>query len=1226
MSQLFELQVVLVPPSGRTPVFLEQILQQQPQQQQFFYNPGFYSGPSMGFPVGIVPNQSFTNGFAMNSQSATNSESVNQSGFPNNPDITSNRSFFAPQMHSGYQNPAAFKYSEVVKFLLLINPSKSLLELAELILVKCSKLYPNLASPIIISKLQDIHQNDLDMEYTVRDVFRNGKNTVLCVLKNELDFNDEDDDDLDADGYNHSLSQLQLGMKRNVSLINQPIQNKQHIPSITVQKKRKSNIVSGNSRVSTPLAKELYTKSTSNSRQKQVDNNIDELLAAERSVLPPPPPQSPPMRISSRIESKRIISAFSGEDDAVSRSEQVDPDKSKRMYTETPLKAPKSAPGATSQNPSSMAASSLFNATPNKFTMTGQRVVSATNTVVKNNMNFSSNVNSFNHKAKNQPKTNAFATPSFSARKTRSVSGRLIIPEPKISEAEEQLHEGPSSPFSGVLPPKADRIPMKQSPRVLNNNINSESESTCSEYSESAHEKEHDDSMKKEHAEKKRDPLPKSNSTESVNFTPLKQTSEDVNDVSPTKKNTVEDSNKSVELAKLPPNKAFSQKNPIQANDKDLMVVDLKNIETKKFSDDSDNTNDSSDDGEFEKTIKKHDSGLSFPDADNDVDMDSSFREKKVYEPNVKRSSDRGKRVLAGSQNKKTLNANNTHLKKSSGLSGTNSRASSPEARLKDLNVDPLKEDLKQNYLSRASKTPEPTFSLTQKENQTPVNTRVNHMQGINSPLSAVGTIPVGIFHSPKNIMTKKDHKSEAIGMTETETHKQQHPVANGEVTETTGAPNQQLPAASVEDDDATMEEISESAEDFDHQNETKNFSTNNGELTHKAPRLVQKTSERGHFSRDVKKPVSNSVKENAVEQDVGPESKTIQNEDNDVLMDIEPGEKENLEDKNSKEKKITIRASKSVHKQNKNDKEDRRSSMGDEDEAISEDSEDSEASGSESSEASEDSDESEDSEGSEDDDDDDEDDEDDEDEAIIAKPRRVVVNTPKGPVSRVSSSRDSYESKFQDEMHDLPQSTQVPLEKMEPAVTFGSEKNDSLVPPSPVKTPVENKPKFGNSALVSPPTASVAKTRFKKAVSSLGSLHDLVSRGVPTVHDKPLTNKFAKLNTEVSQSSDEESQNESDTSNGNGKKNAGKNDKKVASDVASSDSDSSSDETSSDDSSDDDSDDDSDSDDSDNDSRKKKFISAKTVNKVLRKNKKSNSSGFASLVKDSQKNKSTVL
>ena len=1207
MSQLFELQVVLVPPSGRTPVFLEQILQQQQQQQQqsqqqqFFYNPGYYSGSSMGFPPGIVPNQSFTNGFAMNPQTGSNNESVNQSGFANNADITSNRSFFTPQLQSGYQNPTPFKYSEVVKFLLLISPSKSLLDLAELILVKCSKLYPNLASPINISKLQDVYQNDLDMEYRVRDVFRNGKNTVLCVLRNELDFNDEDDD-FNDDGYNHSLSQLQLGTKRNVSLVNPPIQSKQNIPSITVQKKRKNNMVSGNSRVSTPLSKELYTKNSSNIRQKQADNNIDELLAAERSVLPPPPPQSPPMRISSRIESKRIISALNGEDDAVSRSEQVDPDKSRRMYTETPLKAPKSAPGATSQNSSSMAASSLFNATPNKFTMTGQRVVSATNTVVKNNINFSSNVNSFNSKAKNQPKPSAFATPSFSGRKTRTVSGKLIIPEPKISEAEEQLHEGPSSPFNGVLPPKPDRIPMKKSPRALENN--SESESTCSEYNDSANEVEHDVSMTKDFSEKTRDPLPKSNSTESVNFTPLKQTSEDVNDVSPTKKNTVEDSNKSVELAKLPPNKPFSQRNAFQTNKEGSMIVNLNNIETKKFSDDSDKASDSSDDGEFEKTIKKHDSGLSFPDADNDVDMDGSFKKTKISESNDKKSTESNKRVLAGSQNKRTLNANSAGSTKSVGVSQTNSRASSPEARLKDLHVDPLKEDLKQHYLSRTSKTPEPSVSLTQKENQTPAGFRVNHMHGINSPLSAGVSIPVGIFHSPKNNVAKKDNKAKAT-----------------KSTETTVTLKQQAPASSVEDEDATMEEVSESAEDFAHPDGSKNLSISNGTSTSEVPQATQKLTENEKQVEGFQKLDMKNVKKS--HKDVGPKSNATPNQDEDVQMDIEPNEDKHMENKSLEQKKPVVEKSENVQEQKKKDEKDKHS------DAVDKDGDDSKVLDSKNSETSENSEESEESEESEDldesEDSDDDDDDDDDDEEIIAKPRRVVVNTPKGPVSRVSSTRDSYESKFQDEMHDLPQSTQVPLEKMKPAVTFVTKESDSPVPPSPVKTPIETNSTFGNSNFVSPPTGSVAKTRLKKAVSSLGSLHDLVSRGVPTVHDKPLTTKFPSLSTKVIQSSDEESKSESESEAqpGNGKKSASVNSKQASSGASSSGSNSSDDDASSDDSSDDDS---SDSDDSDSNSAKKKFISAKTVNKVLRKSKKSNSSGFASLVKDSQKNKSTVL
>lgn len=317
-----------------------------------------------------------------------------------------------------------FTQPRLKRFLLFTNPSNTLLDLADEILVKCEKMYPNLSSDIEILSLQDSNSCDLDPDFIVKDVF-NIDNTVRVILKDEID--------LDSNTTQH-VSLYGNAKRRKLNNFESQAVQQQQVQTTTsgtlkVAKKRSNGnsrtITNPNLRISTPLANQIFPSQTSN-------NSDDEDNFADRSFLPPPTqPQSPPIRISSGIENSKRIK-YSVMEDTVSRSETVDPDKSKqqRLLSGTPFRT---------------------DITPNRVTLTGQRVVSESydGTPRNNGLIFTSTT---------QPLS---ITRRGSMNNSRITSGMLTIPEPKIAEVEKELKEGPSSPAS-VLPLKADRIPMKK--------------------------------------------------------------------------------------------------------------------------------------------------------------------------------------------------------------------------------------------------------------------------------------------------------------------------------------------------------------------------------------------------------------------------------------------------------------------------------------------------------------------------------------------------------------------------------------------------------------------------------------------------------------------------------------------------------------------------------------------------------------------------------------------
>lgn len=331
--------------------------------------------------------------------------------------------------------PNHFAQTKRKKFLHFTKSSNTLLDLSLEIVQKCEKMYPTMSEEIDILSLQDNSGCDLDPDFYVKDVF-NIDNTVRVILKNEIII----DDSSPVSGYRFTKKKkLNSGFAQPQEVQNQSAQTLPPASSSTgnggilkIAKKRPSTSVmrhptTGTMRISTPLAHQIYPPPNSN---RMVSNNSDDEDASERSFLPPPAqPQSPPIRISSSMENnKRIRSAV--EEDAVSRSETVDPDKSKqqRLLSGTPV------------------ANTM---TPNRVTLTGQRVVSErmSNGSSQNGSIFTASSTSGNRLG--------------SAANTRITSGMLSIPEPRIAEIEKELKEGPSSPTS-ILPAVPHRIPMKE--------------------------------------------------------------------------------------------------------------------------------------------------------------------------------------------------------------------------------------------------------------------------------------------------------------------------------------------------------------------------------------------------------------------------------------------------------------------------------------------------------------------------------------------------------------------------------------------------------------------------------------------------------------------------------------------------------------------------------------------------------------------------------------------
>lgn len=349
------------------------------------------------------------------------SQSVNNFGGQSvglDPNVSTNTAYVSSFMTSHITRP------KLKKFLIFTKPTNTLYQLSQEILDKCNKIYPNLPPELEIDTLQDVDECDLDPDFIVKDVF-NVFNTVRVILRNDVDL--DNSASRTESLYSTKRRKLNNGNSAAPAAALSSISSTGNVldQPVTVAKRRSQVLKNSALRISTPLAHQIYPP-PSQRNQKQVNSDYedddyveDEL--GDKSILPPPTvPQSPPIRISSSIGQKRLN--INGYDDAVSKSETVDPSKSKQQRL----------PSGTPMKPINMVE------TPNK----------------------AGNISLPQQQQQNQGLLRINSTPVVTNQ--RITSGMLRIPEPRISEMERTMHEGLSSPAAGLLPPKSAKIPMKK--------------------------------------------------------------------------------------------------------------------------------------------------------------------------------------------------------------------------------------------------------------------------------------------------------------------------------------------------------------------------------------------------------------------------------------------------------------------------------------------------------------------------------------------------------------------------------------------------------------------------------------------------------------------------------------------------------------------------------------------------------------------------------------------
>lgn len=363
----------------------------------------------------LVPPSIQNNNFSLNYNygQANNSIADQSQQLPNKVNGTFNNTFngqsqpdssifpVLTRSNSSLLTPNYYAQRSMKKFLHFTKANNTLLDLSDEINDKCKAMYPSLEADLDILSLQDSNGCDLDPDFVVKDVF-NVDNIVRVILNDELDISE-----ITPVSSYRSIKRRRLNPE---SLADSKDQSDFGVESqsIKVVKKRgsTSNVIKGqsniNGRISTPLARQLYPPSAIFEPQ-----NSDDEEVADRSFLPPPiQPGSPPIRISSGIDTNvRKITSRIGEQDTVSRSATVDPDKSRqqRLLSGTPV---------------------MSTMTPNRVTLTGQRVISEQRP--------NDSVLTFTNRHINEP-----------SHSRRITSGMLQIPEPKIAEMEKELLEGP---------------------------------------------------------------------------------------------------------------------------------------------------------------------------------------------------------------------------------------------------------------------------------------------------------------------------------------------------------------------------------------------------------------------------------------------------------------------------------------------------------------------------------------------------------------------------------------------------------------------------------------------------------------------------------------------------------------------------------------------------------------------------------------------------------------
>ncbi|SMN21739.1 similar to Saccharomyces cerevisiae YJL076W NET1 Core subunit of the RENT complex, which is a complex involved in nucleolar silencing and telophase exit [Maudiozyma saulgeensis] len=303
---MYKLQLQLIPPSATTNPA-------QNNASQHFFNNSLMSANMSGISLNNFPtNYLFRreNGMHFNS----GRRNVNTSAIPR---INSN----------------------IKRVLHFTKKTINLQQLSDEIIEKIGKMYPDLESELEIETLQDQWGCDLDPDFIVGEVFATDS-VVQVLLKNDIDWTEH----IPVSGYaNKRMKVSSIRSNPNRATPSTATQNHLNPPSINVTsashsenetngitlRKRTTSQPSKGSfykgiRISTPLVHQIRRSSEMNDEDHTVDPR-------NKSILPPPSqPQSPPIRISSGIETgKRIRSLV--EDDTVSRSETVDPQKAKQQ-------------------------------------------------------------------------------------------------------------------------------------------------------------------------------------------------------------------------------------------------------------------------------------------------------------------------------------------------------------------------------------------------------------------------------------------------------------------------------------------------------------------------------------------------------------------------------------------------------------------------------------------------------------------------------------------------------------------------------------------------------------------------------------------------------------------------------------------------------------------------------------------------------------------------------
>lgn len=276
-----------------------------------------------------------------NSQMLANMSGISLNNLPPYKIFRRDQGTAFPMVNQSFNLSAVPRSNQNIKRLLhFTKKTNDLQQLCDEIIQKVTKMYPDLPADIEIETLQDQSGCDLDPDFIVGDVFASD-NIVQVLLKTDIDWEDH----VPVSGY--ARKRTKLSETRRIDINNQVTDRNDslHHPSNdNGNATRRPSAQPGKGmmykgvRVSTPLVHQIQRPNIAN------DENIVD--PKDKSLLlPPTVPQSPPIRISSGMEiGKQIKNPIT--EDSVSRSETVDPSKSKQQrlqaeFPRVPMTTPK---------------------------------------------------------------------------------------------------------------------------------------------------------------------------------------------------------------------------------------------------------------------------------------------------------------------------------------------------------------------------------------------------------------------------------------------------------------------------------------------------------------------------------------------------------------------------------------------------------------------------------------------------------------------------------------------------------------------------------------------------------------------------------------------------------------------------------------------------------------------------------------------------------------------